>query len=117
MHPVVIHLKTLSTTNPLLEKSLSYGSDLVRHNLIGPYLFDGNVNDGKAYLEMLNNFALPRQVENIFGVNLNGSIPRAHGFQNGAPGHRLDTVHDPLQTLFPDRVVGILYLAFQIKCF
>ena len=26
MHPVVIQLKTLSTTNPLLEKSLLYGS-------------------------------------------------------------------------------------------
>ena len=26
MHPMVIHLKTLCTTNPLLEKSLLYGS-------------------------------------------------------------------------------------------
>ena len=48
---------------------------LVRNNLIGPYFFDGNVN-GPTYLEMLNNFVLP-QVENIFGVNQNGSIPRA----------------------------------------
>ena len=50
---------------------------LVRNNLIGPYFFDGNVN-GQAYLEILNHFVLP-QVENIFGVNQNGSIPRAYG--------------------------------------
>ena len=36
------------------------------------------------------------QVENIFGVNQNGSIPRAHWFQDGAPGHRLNAVHDCL---------------------
>ena len=83
---------------------------LVRSNLLGPYFFDGNVN-GQAYLEMLNNFMLP-EVENIFGVNQNGSLPRAHWFQDGAPGHRLNAVHDRLQTLFPNRVVGILYLAF-----
>ena len=64
---------------------------LVRNNLIRPYFLDGNVN-GQAYLEMLNNFVLP-QVENIFGVNQNGSIPRAYWFQDGAPGHRLNAVH------------------------
>ena len=55
----------------------------MRNNLIGPYFFDGNVN-GQAYLEMLNNFVLP-QVENIFGVNQNRSIPRAYWTQGGAP--------------------------------
>ena len=55
----------------------------MRNNLKEPYSFDGNVN-GQAYLEMLNNFVLP-QVENIFGVNQNRSIPRAYWFQDGAP--------------------------------
>ena len=64
-----------------------------------------------AYLEMLNNIVLP-QVENIFGVNQNGSIPRAYWFQDGAPGHRLNAVHDRLQTLFTrNRVVGIISVA------
>ena len=45
-------------------------------------------------------------------VNQNGSIPRAHWFQDGAPGHRLNVVHDRLQTLFPKTVMGTLYLAF-----
>ena len=56
----------------------------------------------------LNNFVLP-QVDNIFGVNQKGYIPRAYWFQDGAPGHRLNAVHDRLQTLFPKRVVGILH--------
>ena len=78
---------------------------------MGHTFFDGNVNGQTYNLEMLNNFVLP-QVENIFGVNQNGSIPRAYWFQGGTPGHRLNAVHDRLQTLFPNRVVGILYLAF-----
>ena len=88
---------------------------LVTSNLIGSYFFDGNVN-GQAYLEILKNFVLP-EVENIFGGNQNGSTPRAHCFQDGVPGHRLNAVHDRLQTLFPNRILGILYLAFKIKCF
>ena len=82
----------------------------MRNNLIRPYFFDGNVS-GEAYLEILNNFVLP-QVENIFDVNQNGSIPKAFWFQDGAPGHRLNAVHDRFQTLFPNKVVGILYLPF-----
>ena len=77
----------------------------MRNNLIRPYFFDGNVN-GQANLEMLNNFVLP-QVENIFGVNQNRSISRAYWFQGGTPGHRLNAVHDLLQTFSPNRVVGI----------
>ena len=96
---------------PSSEEKLVVWIGLVRNNLIGSYFFfDGNVN-GQAYLEMLNNFLLP-QVANIFDVNQNGSIPRAYWFQDGAQGHRLNAVHDRLQTLFPNRVVGILYLAF-----
>ena len=87
----------------------------MRNNLIGPYFFDGNIN-GQAYLEMLNNFVLP-QVENIFGVNQNGSISRAYWFQDGAPGHRLNAVHDRLQNLFPNRVVGICILFFKLNVF
>ena len=79
-------------------------------NLLGRCFFDGNVN-GQAKLGMLNNLVL-RQFENIFGVNQHGSIPRAYWFQDGAPGHLLNAVHDRLQTLFPNRIVGILYLAF-----
>ena len=94
----------------------SFGEKLVcmdqvsEEKLIGPYFFDGNVNS-QAYLEMLNNFVLP-QVESIFIVNQNGSTLRAYWFQHGAPGHHLNAVHDRVQTLFPNRVVGILYLAF-----
>ena len=70
-----------------------------------------------AYLEMLNNIVLP-QVENIFGVNQNGSIPKAYWFQDGAPRHRLNAVHDRLQTLFPkNRVVGICSLLFKLNIF
>ena len=87
---------------PSSGEKLAVWIGLVRNNLIGPYFFDGNIN-GQAYLEMLNNFVLP-QVENIFGVNQKGSIPRAYWFQDGAPGHRLNAVHDRLQTLFPNRV-------------
>ena len=39
------------------------------------------------------------QVENVFGVNQNGLTPRAYWFQDGATGHRLNAVHDRLQTL------------------
>ena len=84
----------------------------MRKNLIGSYFFDRNVN-GQANLEMLNNLVLP-QVENILCVKQNGSIPRAFWFQDGAPGHLLNAVHDHLQTLFPNRVVGARYL---VSCF
>ena len=75
---------------------------------LGHIFFDGNVN-GRANLEMLNNLVLP-QVKNILCVKQNGSIPRAFWFQDGALGHLLNAVHDNLQTLFPNRVVGARYL-------
>ena len=36
--------------------------------LLGPYFFDGNIN-GRAYLEMLNNFAFPRLAQS-YNVNI-----------------------------------------------
>ena len=78
---------------------------LTSNRIIGPYFFDGNVN-GAAYLNMIDNFVQP-QLINLFGLNQNGSIPRAWWFQDGAPGHRLIAVHDRLQDLFRNRVVGL----------
>ena len=78
------------------------------NRIIGPYLFDDNVNS-ERYLEMINHYALPELYE-IFGQRQNGTVKDTWWFQDGAPAHRAIPVHDRLQELFPRRVVALGHL-------
>ena len=75
------------------------------NTIIGPYIFQQNVN-GQTYLDMINNFVVP-QLAAKYGHGRNGSIRQIWWFQDGAPAHRARVVHNRLQQLFPNRVVGL----------
>lgn len=55
-------------------------SGVIGVNKIGPYFFDGNVT-GESYLDMLQNFVLPRLNE------LNYNLQEIMFQQDGAPPH------------------------------
>jgi hypothetical protein len=73
--------------------------------LIGPFFFHNNVN-GQHYLDMINNFVVP-ELNRRYHQQRNGAFPRIWWAQDGAPAHRARIVHDQLQTLFPNRVIGL----------
>jgi len=68
--------------------------------IIGPYFFLQNVN-GRKYLDMLNNFAIP----NI--VQCYQNLQNVWWFQDGAPAHRTRVVIAQLTQSFQHRVVAL----------
>ena len=86
--------------------SLTVWIGLVGDNtIIGPFFFHQNVN-GQRYLDMLNNQVVP-VIQQRYGMQRNGAIPRKWWFQDGAPAHRLRAVTTRLQELFPNRVISL----------
>ena len=75
------------------------------NHLIGPVFCDQNVN-GMRYLDIINTTLVP-ELTRIFGRQANGAIRRTWYIQDGAPAHRHGAVHNRLQELFPNRVVGL----------
>ena len=75
------------------------------NQLIGPVFINGNLN-GVSYLNIINNTLEP-ELRRIFGQQRNGAIRRAWFIQDGAPAHRRVIVHNRLQELFPNRVIGL----------
>lgn len=74
-------------------------------SLVGPYFFEGNIN-GRAYLDMLNNFIVP-EMEQIFPRQRRGAFRRAWWAQDGAPAHRLIAVRNRLTELFGNRIIAL----------
>lgn len=68
--------------------------------LIGPYFFEGNVN-GRTYIDMFNNFALPILLRNY------PHLPSVWWAQDGAPAHRTRAVRNRLVEVFGRNVVAI----------
>ena len=75
------------------------------NHIIGPVFYDGNIN-GQLYLDTINQVVAPRLAQ-LYGQQRNGTIPRVWFFQDGASIHRTRAVHDRLEELFPNRVVGL----------
>lgn len=77
------------------------------HSVIGPYFFDGNVN-GREYLNMLNNFALPNlaQSYNIYDIQ-QAAHHRLWWFQDGATPHRTIPVRRRIRQVFGARVAAL----------
>ena len=71
--------------------------------LLGPYIFDGNVN-GYYYLKMINNFTFP-QLQEHFNNQFDGVFQYLWWFQDRAPAHRLKVVRHKLHEMFANRVV------------
>lgn len=74
--------------------------------ILGPYFFDGNVN-GRRYLDMINNFAVPG-LGRSYGVNIGDNA--AHHLlwiQDGATCHRTIPVRQRISQVFGQRVVAL----------
>ena len=74
--------------------------------LIGPFFFDGNVNQA-SYLELLNERVFPGLVREFNGQFVNGSFSRLWWAQDGAPAHRSNQVSDWLHEFFQERVIAL----------
>ena len=74
---------------PSSGERLAVWIELVRSNLIGPYFFLTGTSMARPIWRCFNNNCVLPQVEKIFRLNQNGSIPRAYWFHDGSPGHRL----------------------------
>ena len=75
--------------------------------MLGPYFFDGNVN-GMAYLQLLNEFALPQLVVHFGNQHWEDMFRGLWWAQDGAPAHRLIEVRDRLNRVFGNnRVIGL----------
>ena len=72
--------------------------------LLGPYIFDGNVN-GYYYLKMINNFTFP-QLQEHFNNQFDGVFQHLWWFQDRAPAHRLKVVRHKLHEVFANRVAN-----------
>ncbi len=89
------------------QKVLVWAGILGNGDLIGPVFIDGNMN-GAKYLEVIDQTIVPHLLRNgRYHQNQNGSIRHVWFFQDGAPCHRAQRVHQRLETLFPGRVVGL----------
>lgn len=76
------------------------------NSLIGPYFFQGNVN-GRTYLDLMNNFALPALAQ-AYNVNIQDrNAHRLWWFQDGATPHRTRNVKQRIQEIFGQRVVAL----------
>lgn len=67
---------------------------IIDQHVIGPYFFEGNVNSA-AYLDMLNNYALPRLQELGFDFN------QVYYQHDGSPVHFQIDVRNLLDENFP----------------
>lgn len=86
-------------------KVMVFAGMVGNNTLIGPVFVNGNMN-GQRYLDIINTHVAPT-LRRINGVQNNGAIRRFWFFQDGATPHRTVRVRDRLQTLFPNRVVGL----------
>ena len=73
------------------------------NTLIGPVFFRNNVNGE----DMINNHVVTELERLHYQRQRNGAFPRLWWAQDGAPPHRYRPVHGRLQTLFPNRVIGL----------
>ena len=75
--------------------------------IISPVIMEENMNS-ERYLAMISNIVVPQLLANVrYQENKNGSITRVWWFKDKAPCHWARIVHDRLQILFRERIVGI----------
>ncbi|XP_072017459.1 uncharacterized protein [Amphiura filiformis] len=98
--------RDINYDRPNDQRKVTVWIGLMGNNTIyGPVFFDQTVN-GQRYLDMINDDVIP-QLNQRFHQQQNGVFPRLWWAQDGAPAHRSREVHDRLQQLFPNRVIGI----------
>ena len=108
MHRKEIHRHLTSKGHSNSRAKLTIWAALCGNGVIlGPYFFDGNVND-LAYLRMLNEFALPQLAIHFNNQFWEGLFRGLWWAQDGAPAHRLIEFRDRLNEVFGEnRVIAL----------
>jgi hypothetical protein len=86
-------------------RKLTVWAGLINNTVVGPVFVNGNLT-GQKYLDIINNIVEP-QLRQLYGQQRNGAIRRVWYMQDGAGPHRQRQVHNRLQELFPNRVIGL----------
>ena len=75
--------------------------------LLGPYIFDGNVN-GYNCLQLMNNFTFLQLQEHV-NNQFDGIFRRLWWFQDGAPAHCLKAVRHMFHEMFANLFVALYH--------